>query len=335
MSIDSAALTLPQYAQMSNDPLIMKVVLSLRSVNSVLVDIPFVTKKSFKLNGARFSGTLPTVGWAKLNETPATVSAVPEQFQESAFLIRNIIAIDHLMEEEENQIVNPRAFQLSAYLKSVAHDVNNMFINNNHNSGDKDAIVGIRARIDNPTIYGSRTDCKIDAGAAVITTAATAAQANAFFDWLDQLLYALDAADGDNVVLYMNATMKRRVSFLARVLGASGGYDTTKDQFDRTIETYKNARLVDVGVKGDQSTGIILNTEASTGADGSSDHTSIYGVRYGDEYLTGWQFAPLKAQDLGLDPADGVQVRTLIEWMGGIATHNTRSMARLFGLKIK
>ena len=180
-----------------------------------------------------------------------------------------------------------------------------------------------------------RASSWIDAGGAVITTAATAAQANAFFDWLDQLLYALDAPEGDGVKLYMNATLKRRIPFLVRLMGAAGGFNQTQDQFDRTVERYKNAVLVDIGVKGDQSTGIILNTEANTGADGSSDYTSIYGVRYGDEYVTGWQFAPLIAKDLGPDPVDGVQVRTLIEWMGGIAYHNTRSIARLYDLKIK
>jgi hypothetical protein len=92
-----------------------------------------------------------------------TVTGVPTPYQESAFLIRNYIDVDKFLVQDQNQIVNPRAMRLEGYLKSVAYEFNDKFINNNHATGNADALVGIRARLDDPTTYGSRTDCKISA----------------------------------------------------------------------------------------------------------------------------------------------------------------------------
>jgi hypothetical protein len=51
------------------------------------------------------------------------------------------------------------------------------------------------------------------------------------------------------------------------------------------------------------------------------------------DHLFGWQFAPLDAVDLGL-MENGVIYRTRIDWAGGLYNAHTRSMGRLFGLKI-
>lgn len=334
MAIASTALSLAEYAQASNNPLIMKVVFSLRQAGSILTDIPFMTKPTMIASGARITGNLPTVGWVPLNTAPTAVKTQVSQFQESAFILRNTIEVDHLMVEDQNSIQDPRGLQTSAYLKAVAYDINDKFINNNHASGNANAFVGIRQRLDDPTTYGALAASKIDAAGAVITTAATAAQANAFLEWIDQLLWALNAPEGDGCVLYMNDTMMRRFHFLLRLLGTQGGLATNRDQFDRIVLTYKGAVLKDVGTKGDQSTRVITATETAAGVDGSSLYTSIYGVRYGEDALTGWQFAPLVAKDLGQDPTDGVVYRTFIEWAGGLFMSDVRAIARIYDLKI-
>jgi hypothetical protein len=333
MAISANALTLAEYAQIANDPMITQVVWSLRQVNSVLADIPFMTKKTLKANGLRVTGNLPTVGWTKLNTTPSAVKGAAAPFEESAFIIRNLIEVDHAMVEDENQIVDPRAFHMQAYLKAVAYDFNDKFVNNTPVLNG-DAIVGIRCRLDNPDTYGTLSASKIDAGGAVITTAATAAQANAFLEWVDKLLYAVDSPDGTGVVIYANSEMVRRFGFLVRLLNAGAGFSTTEDNYGRTVTRYKGAVLKDIGIKGDQSTNIITSTETSAGVDGASTYTSMYAVRYGADALMGWQFAPLTAKDLGQDPVDGVVYRTFLEWIGGLVMNDARSIARVFGLKI-
>jgi hypothetical protein len=280
VTISANAVTLAQYALMSNSPLVQAVTMSLIDNGSVMQDIPFVTKQTLVANGVRFTGNLPTVNWATINEEGATTSATPTPFQEQAYVMRNYIDTDKLLVQDVNQIADPRGIQLSAFLKAAAYDFNFKFINNDHVTGDSNAFVGIRYRLDNAATWGVNTANKIDAGGAVITQAATTAQANAFLEWLDQALWSVDSPDGNGVVLYMNDQMVRRMHFLLRMLSGGGGFSVTQDQFDRVILRYKGALIRDIGYKADQSTRIITSTETSAGADGASTYTSIYAVNY-------------------------------------------------------
>lgn len=333
MTISASALTLAQYAIQSNDPLVQAVTFSLIENGNVMQDIPFVDKQTLIANGVRWEGSLPSVNWTNINEEGATTSGTPTPFQEQVYVLRNYIDVDKLLVMDQNQIVDPRGAQTAAYLKAATYDFNHKFVNNNHTSGDAKSFVGIRARIDNGTDFGVRSENKIDAGGVVMTQSLTASNANAFLEFLDQLLWSVDAPDGQNVVLYMNEVMKRRLNFALRQMGTSGGLTVDTDQFNRTISQYKGAIIRDIGYKADQSTRIITNTETAAGVDGSSTFTSIYAVRFDTEHLFGWQFAPLAAKDLGL-MENGVIYRTMIDWAGGLYNGHTRSMARLYDIKI-
>jgi hypothetical protein len=335
MAVPANALNLAQYAMLSNDPLVQAVTFSLRDNGSVLADIPFVTKKTMKVDGRRFEGNLPGVNWANVNEEGTTVSGDPKAYSEQAFIIRNYIDVDHVLVEDTNSIVDPRAIQLEAYLKSVSYDINDKFINNNHESGNSKAFVGIRKRLDAPTVFGTLAASKIDAGGATadMSPSLTAATANKFMEKLDEALYAVASQDGDGVVLYMNATLKRRLATAARIMGTTGGFSTDKDQYDRVIERYRGAVIKDIGVKADQTTNIITNTEAASGADGASTFTSLYAVKYSQDGLMGWQFSELVAKDLGL-MENGVIYRTFMEWVGGLVAPGIRAFARVYDIKI-
>jgi hypothetical protein len=333
MAISSAALTIAQYAMLSNDPLIQAVTFSLIDNGSIMArDIPFTNKQSLYVNGVRWEGNLPTVAWANINEEGTTVSAQPTPYQESVYTLRNYIDVDKLLVMDENQITDPRSAQVGIYMKSAAYDFNDKFINNTHPSGNQKAIVGIRARIDNPTVFGVRSENKIDAGGVVLTASATAATFGAFLEFIDQALWSVDSPDGNGVVLYLSAEMGRRWDRLARQFSGTGGFGTATDQLGRGITTYKNAVIRDVGKKADQSTNIITNTETAAGLDGSSTMTSIYAVNYSSEHFQGWQMQPLQAQDLGL-LENGVTYRTLVDWAGGLMNQSTRSLARVYDIK--
>lgn len=335
MTIASNTVTLADYALMSNAPLVQRVTYSLIDYGNILQDIPMITKKSFTINGTRFDGSnLPTVNWSQLNAEPVTTKATPAPYQEQAFILRNTIDVDKYIVEEENSIVDPRGIQTAAYLRALTYDMNFKFINNNHVTGDANAPVGIRYRIDNGSTFGVRSENKISGGAVDLTQAnATQATANKFLELVDQLLWSVDSPDGSGVVLYMNDTMKRRFNFLLRLLGTSGGLATTQDQFNRAITMYKGAVIRDLGVKSDQSTRIITSTEDTSGNDGSSNYTSIYAVNYSEDHMMGWQFGPPNVQDLGLIN-NGVIYRTLIDYAVGLASASTRSLGRLYDLKI-
>jgi hypothetical protein len=336
MAIAANTVTLADYAIMSNAPLVQKVTYSLILYSNILQDIPMITKKSFIINGVRFDGSsLPTINWSQLNAEPVTTKATPVPYQEQAFLLRNTIDVDKYLVEEENQIVDPRGTQVEAYLRALTYDINFKFFNNNHISGDSNAPIGIRYRIDNGAAYGVRSENKINGNIDIsqATLASTPSNGNKLIELLDQLLWSVDSPDGDGVILYMNDTMKRRFNFILRALGTSGGLAITQDQFNRTISMYKGAVIRDPGYKADQTTRILTATEDTSGNDASSTYTSIYAVNYSEGHLTGWQFEPPNVQDLGLI-YNGVIYRTLIDYACGFSNVSTRSLGRLYDLKV-
>src|SRR5436305_1552530 len=86
--------------------------------------------------------------------------------------------------------------------------------------------------------FGVRPENKIDAGGAAVDISQagmTAKTAAAFFEMLDLLLWCVDSQDGTGVVLYMNDFVKRRINSVIKFMGTSGGFDITRDQFDRSI----------------------------------------------------------------------------------------------------
>jgi len=334
MAISTNALTMAQYAIMSNQPLVQAVTFSLIDNGSIMArDIPFTSKQTLIANGVRWEGNLPSVNWGQLNAEGTSTSGTPTPYQEQAYIIRNVIDVDKFLVLDQNQIVDPRAAQLDAYLLAVAYDFNYKFFKNDHVTGDVNAIVGLRYRIDNGSVFGVRSENKINAGGADITAAATAATFGAACEFLDQALWSVGSVDGSGVVLYMDSAVIRRLDRLARQFAGQGGFSQAQDQLGRSVLKYKNAELRDPGVKADQSTHILTTTETAAGsADTGSTFCSVYAVNYGDGKFGGWQMQPLQATDVGLLEA-GSTYRTLVDWAGGLINMSTRSIARVYNIK--
>jgi hypothetical protein len=335
MAIGAGTLTLADYALLSNQPLVRAITYSLIDNGSVIQDIPLVTQQSLVANGVRFEGNLPTVNWSQLNAEGVTTKGTPTSYQEQVYLVRNYIDVDKIYVQDVNAIVDPRSAQTGAYMKSLTYDFNFKFLKNDHITGDANAPVGLRYRIDNGGTFGVRPENKIDGGGVDLSQAsATQATANKFIEQLDQLLWSVNSPEGNGVTLYMNEVMKRRFAFVIRLMGTSGGFETTQDQFNRTVQMYKGAVIRDIGYKQDQATRIITTTELATGAaDTGGTYTSIYAVNFGTDYFYGWQFSEPNIQDLGLIN-NGVIYRTMIDWAIGLMNSSTRSIARLYDIKL-
>lgn len=326
--------TLADYATISNDPLVFSIIVSLLQNGNVLNDLPLVTKPTLVLNGSRIVGNLPTPNWAALNDTPVVARTSATPYSEQVYIIRNAIDCDIYVAMDQNQIEDPRMFNLRAYLLGLRYDVNDKFVNNNHTTGNLNAPVGLRSRLDNTALYGTNTDMKIDAGAVDMSLAGiTAATTINFLETIDTALAYMGDEEGNGVTLYMNDVMKRRFKSAILKLGAGAGFTMTKDAFGRMVEMYRNAKVVDIGRKADQTTRVITSTEGSTGLDGSSVHTSIYAVKYGVDSFVGWQMAPFSAIDLGRISGNP-NLRLAIDWAFGWAMNHTRSIARIFGIKV-
>lgn len=346
MPIDGNAMSLAQYAVQSNDPMVQAITFSLIDCGTAMTDIPLVNKKSLVSNVVRWEGNLPTVNWGSINTEPAVTIGTPKPYQEQAYILRNAIDVDKYLVEDQNNIADPRATQLAAYLKATAFDFNDTFINNDHVTGNANKPVGLKSRIANGAQYGVWNQALIDAGGTDISLATmTQATANKFVEQVTQLLWTADSPDGDNIVIYANEVLIRRFATALRLMGTSGGFDITQDQFGRSITKFRNAVVKDIGYKLDQQTRIIPGNglsgasaigELATGANGtgaSATFTSMYAVNYGMDHFFGWQFEDIAAHDLGL-LNNGVIYRTVIDWAVGLMNANIRSMARLFDIKI-
>ena len=335
MTIAANSVSLADYALLSNSPLVRAVTYSLIESGNIMQDVPLINKKSLTAAGVRFEGNLPTVNWSQLNAEGVTTKGTPTSYQEQVYLVRNYIDVDKMYVMDENAIVDPRSAQVGAYMKSLTYDMNYKFISNDHVTGDANAPVGLKFRINNGGTFGVRPENKIDGGGVDLAQAsATQATANKFLELLDQLLWSVGSPEGTGVTLYMNEVMKRRFAFVIRLMGTSGGFSITQDQFGRDIQMYKGAVIRDIGYKQDQSTRIITVTELATGAaDTGGTYTSIYAVNYSTDYFFGWQFDDINVQDLGL-LNNGVIYRTLIDWAVGFMNGSTRSIARLYDIKL-
>lgn len=324
--------TLADYATISNDPLVFSIITSLLMNGSVLEDLPLITKPSLVLNGSRIQDSLPSVNWSALNDAPVSVRTAATPYSDQTYIIRNNIDVDMFIVMDQNQIEDPRTFNTRAYLMSLNYDVNDKFINNNQTTGNTNAPVGIRARIDGN--YGVNTDMKIDCGAVDMTMAAmTQASILTFLEYLDTLLSYMGSRDGLGVVLYMNDIMLRRIRTAIAKLGAGTGFNTVEDAYGRMVTTYRNAKIVDIGRKADQTTRIITATETTTGLDGASTYTSIYAVKYGVGTFCGWQMAPFSAIDMGRI-SGGALFRLALDWCFGWTMPHTRAIGRLYGIKV-
>lgn len=349
MAIDASAYSVGEYAATSNDPLIKKIGYSIHEVGSVLRDIPMPTKATLRRRGMRWLDNLPTVSYTPLNTAPVVTKGKPTPWAEQVYVVANQFQIDEFYLMDENQIENPLDGQVQAWIEhAFKFDLNGKFINNGHTGAatdDPNAIVGIKHRLSdlNPngtSTYGTNLEMNYNA-AVTMTTAMTAANAEDVIEVVQTGLDYMNDPTGSSSTLYCNDIFKRRFERAVRLLGGGAGFDTTRDAFDRSIETYKDMKIQDLGrvaptVGGIQTGRIVSTTEDSAGNEvgGSTGCTSFYIVRYGADYFTGWQMRPLKSKNLGLDPTNGSIYNVVIRWAMGLWQEHTRALFRGYGCRL-
>ena len=346
MAADANALTLYDYGAMSNDPLVKKITMGLYDQGvSVLDVLPIANTKSLKANGVRFlAGSLPTVGVRKLNGEPTVVRSVPKRFEEQAYIVSNQFQIDRFLDMEQNAIQDPIDVQFQAWQKSFIRTYSDKFINATPGADD-DWFAGLRYRLSatGRVDYDIPDEMFIHAnGTAGSPTALDMTldgmdnkEAEQFFEKLDTALDYVGSPEGNGVVILTNDVLFRRISTAAKRAQSGNALDQTKDNYDRMITTYRNARLLQLPRKSDDSSQIITSTETAAGtATTGGTSTSLFVAKFGADNFTGWQFEPLAVKDLGIDPTVGTRRNVVVDWATGLFQANPRSVARLFGLQM-
>jgi hypothetical protein len=342
-SFDSNVLSLSEWGDLSNDRMVKKITYSLLEKYNVLQDIPIMTQATMVMNGMRFLNNLPGSNSRALNSLPTVTKGKPTPYQERAFIIAsNQFQIDAKLAKEENAIQDPLQVQVEAWTKSFTYTFNYNFIQNDPISqiglvNDPNYTVGLLSRINNTALFETNGDMSINGlGGSTVTATVGMTQANAndLVEAIEQIFDYMNVPDGQGVYLYVNDTLRRRIGRAIRLLGAGAGFDTTKDDFGRIVDTFRGAKIRDIGRKADQTTRIIPTAESSTGAQSGGNSTSIYAVKYGPEDFCAWQYEPMKPKNLGLDPTNGVAYNVVVDYALGFWQPNTRAIARLYNIKL-
>lgn len=145
---------------------------------------------------------------------------------------------------------------------------------------------------------------------------------------LDELL---DAVIGENSqkALFMNVTLRRKITALVRAQTGSSLINFTQDVFGRQQLAYAGCPIRIIRREDDGST--FLDFDEDPG-DAVSDCASIYCIRFGTDYVHGIQSRSLPSvKDFGEVQAGPYHLGR-IEWYVGMVVKHPRCAARLYGI---
>jgi len=319
------AWNLAELSKIENDPLRKSVIDGLLLESNLLEVIPWETIGKLATTVVRYKD-LPSYGYRKINEAFAESTGHFEQKVENVSLGGLDIDTDIAIARAQNTIADARAIQQAMALKSAAYHFNWKFISGNPNS-DPEEFKGLRLRVDDINDEGF-TDQKIVCNSTSVGILNSATTIHAFLNDVDKLIYAIDGHNPDFLLMNRKMLLALRASLRQEKL-----LNNSQDMFGRVIDMYGSTRLIDIGVRADQTTEIILNTETAAGAaSGGTECTSIYAVKFGvGNLFWGIQEYPMEVRDIGELPTAPVY-RTRVDWPHGLAGVTPRCMARLYGV---
>ena len=254
-----------------------------------------------------------TAGEAKREEKTTKAVVMGGKFQIDRVLIGTAGAVDEL------------AFQTEQKVKATANYFNNLVINGNKsNSG-----TGVLNTFDGLDKLLTGTETEITSAVDVSTEALMNANYNALLDEVDGFLSTLD---GKPSMLLMNNKMLSKMRSAAR---RAGYYSKNRDEFGRTVETYNDIPMYDMGkyYNGTNTVDIIPETAASASAEGKTD---IYAVTIGLDGFHG--VSPTGSKVINSYMPDlskpGAVKDGEVELVAGVALKNTNKAGVLRGIKI-
>lgn len=268
--------------------------------------------------------TPSTAAMRAINSEYAVNEAKREKKTTQAIIMGGAFEVDRVIQDTSGAI-DELVFQADEKIKATANFFTNCVING--------AATGNAARgkttgtFDglNKLLAGSSTEYK--ATADLSTSENVTTNYNLFLDELDEFISCLD---GMPDMLLMNRKMLSKLRGIAR---RAGYYESTKDDFGRTVETYNGIALVDAGkfYDGANTVDIVADTAASASAVGTSD---IYAVKFGLDAFhgispTGTNVITSYMPDLTLP---GAVKKGEVELVAGVALKNTLKAGHMKGI---
>lgn len=249
-----------------------------------------------------------TAGEAKREEKTAKAVVMGGKFQIDRVLIGTAGAVDEL------------AFQAEQKIKATSNYFHNLTINGNKGESGS----GVTGTFDGLNILLTGAETEITSEVDVSTSAKMDAGYNALLDEVDAFLSTLD---GKPTMLLMNEKMLTKMRSAAR---RAGYYAATRDEFGRTVETYNDIPMMDVGkyYNGTNTVDIIpVDTEGKT---------DIYAVTIGLDGFHGISPTGSKVISSFMPDLDapGAVKDGEVELVAGVVLKNTNKAGVLRGVQI-
>ena len=323
------AWTLAELSKIETDTLRKSVIDTLLMESNVMELIPWETIGQLSTTVVKYQD-LPSVGFRKINAGYTESTGTFKQKVENISLLGGMIDTDKALARAKNTIADARAIQQQMMVKAIAYKFNDRFINGDPATNPEE-FKGISKRVDDIVAEGFTEQYIDNAGtygaardAGILYSSADSLN---FLNKLDQLIYSIKGHNPD--FLLMN---KKTLLAVRALLRKERLLDMTKDSFDRAVDSYAGARMIDIGTLPNGTTEIITNTEDPDGLYTSDISTSIYAVKFAvGEFLWGIQEYPIEVTDKGLLEALPVY-RTEVDFPLGLAHIDPKSIGRLLNI---
>lgn len=321
------AYTLADYARLAESPLKAGVIDILRETSPVLDKLSFADEGKLDIEILR-TKSLPTVASRKIGASFSESKGQVEPIVDRIVNFGGYIDIDKALFKARTK-VDQKSLQISLFTKAMGSYFNNVFFNGTPSS-DYDSLTGIWYRLVNylpssQSINASSLDVSPDAP-SLSTNIKT------LLDHIHQLIDVTGRPGGPDV-LFMGRTMKLR---LESALRQSSMLATTEDAYGRKFPTFGQGgpMIMEAGVTDplDLTAQVLGVTEAANGSALTGGAcSSIYAIKFGDEYLNGFQEYPLDVNDVGWLES-GVAYRIVVDWTPGIYMVSPFSVGRIHGI---
>ena len=331
------ALTLNELYKQSRDPLQQGIIANLLRKSDLIGLIPFQNTNALRVTATRWQADqLPSVAHRRIGASYTESTGKTEQVSETLFILGGEIKIDRVLLMDKSVIEDPVTTQTKQKTTAMAYEFNNVAINGDH-ATDPDTPEGMLKRVSN---LPSRMTVDLASSGDALKVLANTANEQSFIDGLHKAVKYVGhrsqagssgaPSDLDVTVLIMNEATWLGVGQVLRRVGLLA--DAT-DQWDRSFDHFKGARLLDVGLKADQSTEIITSTENP--GDGGSDGSSIYVARFNaDDAFRGLQLNNLAPYEVTGEMETAPQMLRRIDWVYGFQQVGQYSLARIKGFKM-
>jgi hypothetical protein len=319
------AYTLAQFAKLETDATKKYVMTNLLREMKIAEYLPFTSVNSLRMSAIRWR-QLPDVGFRDLNAGYTEDSSGDvEEVWESLSILGGEVNFDRVFGMVSNTITDPNKLQLDMKLMSIALTFNNYFINGDWAS-DPLGFEGLKKRVasmpSRQTVHCGVSDAALDVTASAASTAKFWNKIAESYQYCNR---------GQVNLMVCREDLLIGISKSLRYINSAGGnfLDVTKDNFDRSVLNYLGTPIVDIGLKKDQSTEIILAAEAEYGGSAHTIATSLYFVSLNEQQgVTGVQLRPMEVIPYAEKDVATVD-KTLLEWVVGLAGFGSYGIVRL------